>query len=65
MNAFAEWDRNMDAKGIEVTELKDNKEPLYVGVLKCYCDLRKKNEKNFTTSTQVTGFRILTNKDES
>ena len=55
----------MDAKGIEVTELKDNKEPLYVGVLKCYCDLRKKNEKNFTTSTQVTGFRILTNKDES
>jgi hypothetical protein len=55
----------MDVNGKEVTELKDNKEPLYVGVLKCYCDLRKKNEKNFTISTQVSGFRILTNKEES
>ena len=46
--------------------MKDSKEPLYVGILKCYCDLRKKEEKsNFPSSTLVNGTRILTGQYES
>jgi hypothetical protein len=33
INAFGEWDRNFDVKGKEVEE------PIYMGVLKCYCDI--------------------------
>lgn len=53
-NAFAEWDRNFDK------DLNEVEEPIYVGILKCYCDLRKKEDKEFTSSTPVTGFRLKT-----
>jgi len=33
INAFGEWDRNFNAKGHEVED------PIYMGVLKCYCDI--------------------------
>ena len=32
-NSFAEWDRNFDSKNNEIEK------PIYMGLLKCYCDI--------------------------
>ncbi len=65
VNAFAEWDRNMNANGVEVTEEADNKTPLYVGILKCFCDLEKLENKTFKSSDLFSGYRITTQKNSS
>lgn len=52
MNAFAEWDRNFDESWDEVDE------PVYMGILKCYCDINIKTVSGFTKNTYVSGFRL-------
>ena len=36
-NAFAEWDRNFDLSWNEIDD------PVYMGILKCYCDIEITN----------------------
>jgi len=55
INAFGEWDRNFNAKGKEVEE------PIYMGVLKCYCDIQMKTTEGFTKSSYVDGVRRANN----
>ena len=56
INAFAEWDRNFDQAGTEVDD------PVYMGILKCYCDLNMKNTAGFTKASLVDGVREDTGK---
>lgn len=51
INAFAEWDRNFDENGDEIDD------PVYMGILKCYCDNNIKNTQGFTKNSLVDGVR--------
>lgn len=54
INAFGEWDRNFDSEWYEVEE------PVYTGIMKCYCDLNIKNTPGFSKGTMIEGTREKT-----
>lgn len=54
VNAYGEYDRNFDAKGKEIDE------PIYMGVLKCYCDRNVQFTPGFSKSSYVEGLSRFT-----
>lgn len=54
INAFGEWDRNFNQEWEEVED------PVYTGIMKCYCDLNIKEGLGFTKNTLVDGVREKT-----